>query len=111
MKKIRIFGLILVIFLLFSCSNDAYKPGIYEGTGKGKFGEIKVEVLISTKHTISQINILEHADTPGISDEVFEVLPRLVIKENSTEVDAISGATETSNGVLQAIKNALEKAK
>lgn len=106
MKKL--WGLLLAVFLI-SCSGVHYHDGTYTGVGAGHSGSIKVEVVI-VKGKISRVNILEYTDTPGISDEVFAKLPSAIVRENSTEVDTISGATDTSRGVLQAVNNALKKA-
>lgn len=97
------------IFLFFSCGRDQYKSGIYIGKGQGRLGEIKVKVEIGRNHKITNIEILEYSDTPGISDAVFENLPQKIISANGTNVEVISGATETSAGVLEAVENALKK--
>lgn len=107
MKKL-LFILCLIIF--FSCGTKKYKPGHYIGIGYGNSGEIKVEVVISKTNKISDILVLEYSDTPGISDEVFSKLPPIIIEKNSVEVDIISGATKTSQGLLKAINSALKKA-
>lgn len=95
---------------VFSCSGERYSDGVYTGVGKGHAGDIKLEVVI-INNKISEINILEYSDTPGISDEVFQRIPKAIINQNNTDVDLISGATNTSSGVLEAVKNALEKSK
>ncbi|MEL3907674.1 MAG: FMN-binding protein [Treponemataceae bacterium] len=106
-KKVIMVGF---CFCVFSCSSERYSDGVYTGVSEGHMGDIKVEVII-VKNKISEINILEYSDTPGFSDEVFERLPQTIINKNSADVDVISGATNTSRGVLEAVKNALEKSK
>ena len=102
--------LVVFILLLASCGEKQYKPGRYTGVGQGQAGEIKVEVLISKNRSIADITVLEYTDTPGISDEVFSKLPPAIINANGTDVDVISGATQTSQGVLDAVNDALKKA-
>lgn len=108
MKKLFVY---LVVFSLctFACTQSKYKDGRYIGVGNGHSGKIKVEVIV-VKSKISHIGVLEYTDTPGISDEVFAKLPLEIIRSNSTDVDAISGATSTSRGVLQAVDDALSAA-
>lgn len=94
---------------LISCKKQ-YQAGTYTGTGKGYFSDIKVSVTVAPNHKITDIAVLEYGDTPGISDAVFETLPELVIQANGTDIDAVSGATGTSNGLLDAINDALSQA-
>ena len=54
--------------------------------------------------------MLEYSDTPGYSDTVFEFLPNKIIKEGAVDIDAVSGATITSRGFVQAVSDALKKA-
>lgn len=80
--------------------------GIYQGIGRGYGGEIEVEVTIANGE-LTEIEILNHSETSGISDPAFERMPNRIIEEQSLEVDAVSGATQTSNAIKHAIRNAL----
>ncbi len=86
-----------------------FKPGTYTGTGKGNNGDIIVEVTLSSD-AITNITIKEHKETAGLSDPAFEQIVKDIIALQSIEVDAVSGATNTSNGIMEAVKNALESA-
>jgi uncharacterized protein with FMN-binding domain len=87
-----------------------YTPGVYEGTGEGYEGPITVAVRVD-ETKIVRIEVMEHEETPGFSTAAFEELIGAIIATNSTEVDALSGASETSGGFLEAVENALEKAR
>lgn len=110
--KSKYFKLLTVILMVmtyfFSCKEEKKISGSFEGIGKGHIGAIKVCVSIENDK-ITAVDILEYYDTPGYSDTVFETLPNKIIKENSLDVDVVTGATITSNGLLEAVKNALEK--
>lgn len=80
--------------------------GKYRGVGRGYGGEIEVEITIS-KGEITKIEILNHRETPVISDPALEQMPKRIIEEQSLEVDVVSGATQTSNAIKSAIRNAL----
>ena len=117
MKKLL--GLTLAIVLaivlaegLVACSTKTaiYKKGVYEGNGEGHIGPIKVQI-ITDQYEIKEINILEQQETPVIADIVYEKIPARVIKKNSPEVEVVAGATYTSNGLIKAIKDGLDKAK
>ncbi|MGN1402819.1 MAG: FMN-binding protein [Ruminococcus sp.] len=85
-----------------------YPDGIYLGTGSGYRGDITVAVSIQNK-SIDTILILQTEE-----DEVFfqraETLVDTVLKQQTTAVDVVSGATYSSEGILEAIENALTEA-
>ena len=54
---------------------------------------------------------MSHDESPGFCEQPIELIPKEIIASQSTEVDAVSGATFTSNGIMNAVAAALEKAK
>ena len=82
----------------------------YIGVGKGFGGDIKVKVTMDGKN-IAKIEVLEHGETAGICDAAFAQIPEAVIKAQSTKVDAVTGATFSSKGLIEAIDNALAQVK
>lgn len=113
MKKLL--GLTLTLVLatsLVSCGTKPiiYKEGTYEGNAEGHIGPIKVQV-VTDQYEIKKIVILEQQETPVIAEIVYEKIPPKVIKANSPEVEVVAGATYTSNGLIKAIKDGLNKAK
>lgn len=83
-----------------------YKDGTYSGTGKGFRGSTKVTVTVENGN-ISDITVDSFKD----DDEFFRraengVIPA-VISSQSTDVDAVSGATFSSNGIKEAVADAL----
>ena len=109
--------LVLIIGLV-ACTNDGKTPvdegknnikdGTYKGVGKGKGGDIAVEVTIKDD-TITDIKVLEQNETPGY-ETAMDTLTDEIISTNGVEVDMVSGCTLTSIGFLEAVKNALESA-
>jgi len=94
-----------------STGNSAsYKDGIYEGSGKGHGGEVRVSVKIE-QGKIAEINVLAHNETEGVGSIAIERLPNEIIEAQSTEVETISGATMTSGAIINAVNSALEQAK
>ncbi len=87
-----------------------YKDGVYEGTGKGNGGDIKVEVTVEGGNIVS-ISLTEHSETEGIYEAAEKGVIEEIIKTQSTEVDAVSGATVTSNGIMEAVADAVKDAK
>ena len=68
-------------------------------------------VEVSGDDAQSAVNVLEHNETEGIGSLALESLPGAVVENNGTEgVDAVSGATMTSEAFFSAVNAALEQA-
>lgn len=85
------------------------KNSVYLGEGKGCYGPIQVEVTLEG-NKIKSIQILQHDESPGVGAVAAEIIAEEIIKHQSITVDAISGCTKSSNGVMTAVERALEKA-
>ena len=86
-----------------------YKDGTYQGSGTGFGGTITVQVTISGGK-IASIDILSASgETPSYFASAQGVIDRM-ISGQTPNVDAVSGATYSSNGIIQAVQNALSKA-
>jgi len=79
-----------------------------EGFGNNNVTPIKVEVTVEDGK-ITSVNVLSHEETPGISDAAFAQVPGDIVTYNTVAVDTVSGATNTSNGIIAAVKDALTK--
>lgn len=88
---------------------QAMTAGEYEVSVKGYQDGMKVKVTLDT-NSIKAIEVLEHNDTEGVSDAALEKMPGLIIDEQSLTVDTVAGATMTSNGILEAVRTAIEEA-
>lgn len=86
-----------------------YADGVYEGSGTGFGGEIVVQVKIENGDIASVDIVSASNETPDYLTAA-EVLLEDVVQEQSTDVDTVSGATLSSNGILEGIDNALEQA-
>ncbi len=86
-----------------------YQDGTYEGAGVGFGGEIKVQVVISEGQIHSCEILSAKKETPEYLTSAEGLLDD-VIEAQSTEVDTVSGATLSSNGILAGIKEALQQA-
>ena len=82
----------------------------YIGVGKGFGGEIKVKVTMDGAN-IAKIEVLEHGETAGISDKAFNLIDAIVANNGTAGIDVASGATFSSNGLFEAINNALAQVK
>lgn len=92
-------------------SNSAtatFKAGTYEGVAKGHNADLKVSVTVD-ETSIKEINILEHNESPVISDPAFEKIPNEIITTQSLNVDTVSGATVSSAAIIAAVTEALKQ--
>lgn len=86
-----------------------YKDGTYTGTGRGHRPGIQVQVTIKN-NKITNVEIVSDNETQRYSSEPFNTIPQEIIEAQSTNVDAVSGATESSDGVMMAVEDALSQA-
>ena len=76
---------------------------------QGLGGPVKVEIT-ATADKIIDVVATGDKETPGIGTKALEELPAAIISKNSIDVDAVSGATVTSDAIKEAAKKALESA-
>lgn len=84
-------------------------PITTQGTGVGKHGDMTVAVTFDNGR-IQAIEIVKEAENPVLAKKVYTDLKAAVITSNSADLDAISGATFSSKGFLDAVKDAAKKA-
>jgi uncharacterized protein with FMN-binding domain len=88
---------------------ETYKDGTYTGTGRGYRPGLQVEVTIENSK-ITDIEIGSNNETPRYTARPFNIIPQEIIEAQSTDVDTISGATRTSDGIIAAVEDALNQA-
>ena len=81
--------------------------GVYEGSAKGGPNSAVVRVTIQDQK-ITHIEILDHDAWKGKKAE--PIIPQRIIDQQSTNVDTVSGATNSSKVIMNAVQHALEKA-
>ncbi|GEM_PF-1177549 len=116
-------GLVLVLALVFvfalisGCApdpvdeppppDDDAEEQVLRGEGQGYNADVPIVVDVTmVGDEITAIEIVEHEETEGLSDPAFEEVPDAIIAAQSTDVDVVSGATDTSNGIMEAVANA-----
>ena len=112
MKKFLSLMLSLAMLLPFCCAASV-NAGIYMGIGDSEIGgkgAIEVAVTLDENGVVTDIKVTKNSDTPGISDSAVASIPAIIIEQQTTNVDAIAGATKTSNAVMMAVLDAVTKA-
>ena len=110
-----VLGNIAIVVLFPGCKGlryireAEYTPGIYEGSGRGYRGPIHVQVQVSPAG-IEDIVITGHEESVYPGAAAMEELLDLVLETGSTDLDAVSGATFSSRGFLDAVEDAIVRA-
>ncbi|SHN75146.1 FMN-binding protein [Desulfitobacterium chlororespirans] len=116
-KMIALMGVVLsTVVLLTGCGSQSadaglYKDGTYEGSSdKGIHPGLKVSVTVQGGK-IAEVAVVENQETPGVGSMAIEALPAKIVEAQSTEVEAVSGASLSSAAIKEAVDKALEQAK
>lgn len=87
----------------------SFKPGTYQATAYGNISNITVECTFS-ETALTNVNILEQGETPVLFNQVQEVMIPAIIDNQAGGVDGITGATNSSRAVREAIADCVEQA-
>lgn len=129
MKTKRIIAMLLCCCLIFSivgCSQQTETPpaneekpepveevtlinGSFEGTSNGMQGPITAKITVKDSK-ITAIEFTENKETPNVTAVAFERIPNQIIENQSLSVDAVTGATLSSFGIMGAVTNAAKSA-
>ncbi|KMT21949.1 4Fe-4S binding protein [Clostridium cylindrosporum] len=89
-----------------SNAKGTYKDGTYEGAGTGFRGSTTVEVKVSGGK-ITDVQLISSEDDDRFLDRATDTVISEIVSNQSVDVDAVSGATYSSNGIMEAVANAL----
>ena len=105
----------VLALMLAACSSSSaastgkYTAGTYTGTGKGNNGDVTVEVVF-TADAITSVTVKDNSETAGISDPAIEQIPGEIVDKQSLAVDTVSGATHTSDAIIEAVSDCVTQA-
>ena len=89
----------------FAIASANLNDGVYTGSGQGFNGPIRVRVTVSGGN-ITSVDILSHSDDAPFFNRAKAVIGRLLGSPGKS-VDTVSGATYSSRGIIDAVRNAL----
>lgn len=107
LKKLLV--LFLTLCLLAGCTNKKtanLKKGICKASSNGMNGEINVEVEVDS-NSILKVEVKSQKETEGIADAAIVKIPKDIVKHQTLNLDAVSGATVTSKAIIEATKKCL----
>ena len=92
-----------------AADGNLFIPGTYTETGTGFGGEITVTTTVS-ENKIEDVQITGDHETENIGTFAVQMLGERILAAQSPNVDALTGATVTSNAILGAFKKTLTAA-
>jgi fumarate reductase flavoprotein subunit len=100
---------VLLAVVLGACGTsytvlDTITPAPGEGDGYG--GTIEVDVTVD-EYGITGVEVVSNNEDPKVAGAALESLPKAIMAAQSADVDAVSGATMTSDAIVSAVMNAL----
>lgn len=94
-----------------AAENKLYRDGTYEGTGSGfRGGTTQISVTVKNDRIVN-ISTVSYQDDEPFYNKAYQIVSGEILNTQSADVDAVSGATFSSNGIMEAVANALEQAK
>lgn len=90
-------------------ASPTFTPGTYKAEAAGIHGPVAVEVTFS-KDKIEKIAVVSQKETPGIGTLAVDALPAKMVEVQSPKVDAVAGATITSNAIRTAVEACVKQA-
>lgn len=109
-------ALLLSLVMLLSLGAGAFAgdagkftPGVYTAAAPGFGGDVEVEVTV-TADEITDVKVLSHTETEGVGTTAIEKLPGSIVEAQTLKLDAVAGATITSEAILAAAATALAAA-
>lgn len=119
MKLLRTIAFGLFLILVVACSTGKtiiggpipranLNDGTYDGSAGNGPVRVKAKITISDQK-ITDIELIEHRTWKGGAAE--GIIPQRIIETQSTKVDAVSGATMSSVAIMNAVEDAVRKAR
>ena len=105
--------LLALTMLLTLCGAASAEAGVFTGVGDsdiGGKGAIEVAVTVDENGAVTAIEVTKNGDTAGISDPAVAQIPGLIVEQQTANVDAVAGATKTSDAIMAAVLDAVTKA-
>jgi uncharacterized protein with FMN-binding domain len=96
-------------YTVTNITSAMYKDGTYTGSGSGHRGTTKLSIVIS-EGKITSITTISTGDDSKYYTKAFSTVVSRIISAQSSSVQAVSGATDLSRGIMAAVANALSQA-
>ncbi len=105
-------GLLMAGLAMAGCGGPKgprLQDGAYKGSAEGVHGPISVQVTVKGGR-IAAVDVLSQEEAAGVADLAFQRIPAEIVKKQSTEVEAVTGASTSSKAIMAAAAEALKAA-
>ena len=112
MKKIMALALSMLLLLtaaIGTASAEGLTPGTYTQTVAGRNGDLEVQVTFD-ENGITAVEVTKQQETQGVADAALANIPAQVVEYQSIQLDAVTGATITSEAILSSVAGCIEQA-
>lgn len=106
--SVAILLIIAICISIIGCESSI-EEGSYKGTAKGFHGDLTVTTQVGNKGEIVNITVDDNEETEGVGTVAIEKIPEYIKASQSLDVDLIAGATVTSNSIISAVADSLDK--
>ena len=89
--------------------NVTLKDGVFKGSAEGFNGNITVEMSVEDGSIVG-IRVTDHNENETIAKQALNSIPKEIVKNQTFNVDSVSSATKTSNGIKNAVKDCIKQA-
>lgn len=110
MKRMKYVFASICLLALSACAGNANKSSASEVkkvSAKGMNGDVVLNVTVA-EGKVTAVEVVEHHETPDIGTKAIEQMPEKFVKAGNADVDAVAGATVTSQAMIEAVKEALK---
>ena len=90
-------------------ATSGYTAGTYTQKVMGRNAAVTVEVVLS-ENAIDSVTVVDHGETASIASVALERIPAQIVEKQTTKIDAVAGATVTTNAIKQAVNDAITAA-
>ncbi len=112
MKKIPVFAACLLLAFLLSAPANALVDGSYTAQAHGFSETLPITLSLTLEGgVITAASATGEGEHLGYAEEALRELPEMMVKQNTVEVDGITGATWTCGGILEAAQSAMDAAR
>lgn len=109
-KSFRMSALAVMLAGIGSAAVAAVTAGTYEGAAPGKLSTVTAAVTLDADGRISDVKVDASGETPELGSAAARAMVPAIIRHQSTEIDAVAGATVTSRAIKTAVVEAIKKA-
>lgn len=95
--------------VVYSVDDISFTPGTYTSTKMGMNGEITIQTSF-TEDKIESISVMDHMESTGIGTAAMDIMIGHIVENQSLNVDIVTGATYTSLGFMDAVKDCVTQA-